>query len=78
VAFVTSGSLTRHPSLFTGFEMAIRHFLALLLFSALTSIVFGVISKDTPRERLMYGLKSFGLFVGFAVVLGWAMYLVAR
>ncbi|HEV2494183.1 MAG TPA: hypothetical protein VG204_14045 [Terriglobia bacterium] len=58
--------------------MVIRHFLALLLFSLLTSIVFGVISKDTPHERLTYGLKSFGLFVGFAVVLGWAMYLVAR
>lgn len=58
--------------------MIIRHFLALVIFSLLTSVVFGVISKDTPRERWMYGLKSFGLFIGFAVVLGWAMYLVLR
>jgi len=57
--------------------MAIPHFLALLLFSLLVSVVFGVISKDTPRDRLLYGLKSFGLFVGTAVVLGWAMRLLA-
>jgi len=58
--------------------MAIQHFAALLLFSFLVSVVFGVISKDTPRERLIYGAKSFGLFVGIAVALGWVMYLFAR
>lgn len=57
--------------------MAIPHFLALLLFSLLVSVVFGVISKDTTRDRLLYGLKSFSLFVGIAVVLGWAMRLLA-
>jgi hypothetical protein len=40
--------------------------------------VFGVISKDTPRERVLYAAKSLGLFVGIAVVLGWVMYLAAR
>ncbi len=57
--------------------MAIPHFPALVLYSFLVSIVFGVISKDTPRDRLLYGLKSFGLFVGTGVVLGWAMRLLA-
>ncbi len=57
--------------------MAIPHFLALLLYSFLVSVVFGVISKDTPRDRVLYGLKSFGLFVGTAVALGWAMRLLA-
>lgn len=58
--------------------MVIPHFMAVLLFSLLVSTVFGVLSKDTPRERLLYGLRSFGLFVGVALVLGWAMYLIAR
>jgi len=54
--------------------MAVSHFPAMLLFSFLVSVVFGVIAKNTPRERLLYGLKSFALFVGIAVVIGWLMY----
>jgi hypothetical protein len=54
--------------------MAITHFPALLLFAFLTSIVFGVIGKDTPRDRMLYAAKSFGLFVGIALLLGWVMY----
>jgi len=46
----------------------------MLLFSFLTSVVFGVISKDTPRGRVLYAAKSFGLFVGIALLLGWVMY----
>ena len=46
----------------------------MLLFSFLVSVVFGVIAKNTPRERFFYGLKSFVLFVGIAFVIGWLMY----
>ena len=54
--------------------MAISHLPALLLFSFLVSVVFGLLSKDTPRERLIYGAKVFGAFVGIALLLGWIMY----
>jgi putative Mn2+ efflux pump MntP len=54
--------------------MALSHFTAMLLFSFLVSVVFGVLSKDTPRERLIYGAKVFGAFVAIALVLGWIMY----
>jgi uncharacterized membrane protein YagU involved in acid resistance len=54
--------------------MAVPHFPAMLLFSFLVSVVFGVLSKNTPRERLLYGAKVFGAFVGVALVLGWIMY----
>jgi hypothetical protein len=54
--------------------MAVDHFPAMLLFSLLVSIVFGVLSKNTPRERFLYGAKVFGAFVGIALVLGWIMY----
>lgn len=54
--------------------MALTHFPAMLLFSFLVSVVFGVLSKDTPRERLIYGVKVFAAFVGIALLLGWIMY----
>ncbi len=54
--------------------MAIPHFPALLMFSFLVSVVFGVLSKDTPRDRLIYGAKTFAAFVGIALLLGWLMY----
>jgi hypothetical protein len=56
--------------------MAISHFSAMLVFSLLVSVVFGVLSKNTPRERLEYGAKVFAAFVGLALVLGWLMYAV--
>jgi putative Mn2+ efflux pump MntP len=56
--------------------MAVSHFPAMLLFSFLVSVAFGVLSKNTPRERLLYGAKVFGAFVGVALVLGWMMYFV--
>ena len=46
----------------------------MVLFSFLVSVVFGVLSKNTPRERCLYGAKVFGAFVGVALVLGWIMY----
>ena len=54
--------------------MAISHFTAMVLFSFLVSVVFGVLSKDTPKERVVYGAKVFGAFVGIALLLGWIMY----
>jgi len=54
--------------------MTVQHFPAMLLFSFLVSVVFGVLSKNTPRERFLYGAKVFVAFVGVALVLGWIMY----
>ena len=58
--------------------MALSHFPALLLFSLLASVVFGVVTKNTPRERMIYGAKVFGAFVGIAIILGWIMYALPR
>jgi hypothetical protein len=54
--------------------MALPHFPAMVLFSFLTSVVFGLLSKDTPRERLVYGAKVFAAFVGIALLIGWILY----
>ncbi len=52
------------------------HFSAALLFSLLTSIVFGITQRNTPREMAKYGAKCFGLFVGGVIVAGWVMWLI--
>jgi Co/Zn/Cd efflux system component len=54
--------------------MVISHFTAMVLFALLVSVVFGVLSKDTPRDRVIYGAKVFGAFAGAALLLGWIMY----
>ncbi|MGH9801936.1 MAG: hypothetical protein ACRD82_16365 [Blastocatellia bacterium] len=52
------------------------HFLALLLFSVLVSVAFAALSSEhhTTRERIKYGLKVFGYFVGVGFVIAWALY----
>jgi heme A synthase len=56
--------------------MAVPHFPAMILFAFLVSVVFGVLSRDNPRERLLYGANVFAMFVGVALVLGIVMYFV--
>lgn len=50
------------------------HFLLLVLFAFLVSLVFAVLMRDEPREQLRTGGLLFGAFVGAALVLGWLMY----
>ena len=54
------------------------HFTAALIFAVVTSVVFGVTSKNNDRERLLYGLWVFALFVGISLTAGWVMYLLHR
>ena len=46
----------------------------MLIFSFLVSVVFGVLSKNSPRERFGYGAKVFAAFIGIGLVLGWILY----
>ena len=50
------------------------HFLLLVLFAFLVSVVFAMLTKDDAREQLRFGGMLFGAFVVTAVVLGWLMY----
>ena len=56
--------------------MEIGHLPAMILFSFLVSVVLSIIAKDTVRDRLLYGAKSFALFIGIAFGLGWLMYFI--
>ena len=53
-----------------------RHFLVMMLFAALASIVFGAVAKDTTSERWLYGLKVFAEFMIIGLVLGWVLYFI--
>ena len=53
-----------------------KHFLVMMLFAALASIVFGSISKETPRERWIYGVKVFAEFMVIGLALGWLLYFI--
>ena len=53
-----------------------RHFLSMVLFAALVSVVFGVIGREGARGRLLYGLKIFVEFVGVGLGLAWLLYFI--
>ena len=54
------------------------HFTAAVIFALSTSVVFGVTSKNTDRERLLYGAQVFGIFLAVLVGGSWIMYLMRR
>lgn len=54
--------------------MVFSHFPALVLFTFLISVAFGLLSKNTPRDQVIYGAKVFVAFVGVALILAWIMY----
>jgi hypothetical protein len=55
------------------FRMNLSHFEAAFLFSLFTSVVLGIVTKKTDRERLHYGLYVFGCFLLALFGLGWLM-----
>jgi hypothetical protein len=55
-------------------KMTLSHFEASFLFALFTSVVLGVVTKKTDRERLHYGLYVFGCFLLALFGIGWVMY----
>ena len=50
------------------------HLFVMMLFAALVGAVMGLVSRETAREQLRYGLKVFCEFVLIGLVLAWALY----
>jgi hypothetical protein len=50
------------------------HFLLMLIFSILTSLVLAFIFKNEARERLKYFFILLGNFVVLSILAGWLMY----
>ena len=55
--------------------MTISHFVTAFLFALFTSVVFAITSRETNRERLLYGLWVFGIFAVVSFGMAWLMYL---
>ncbi len=51
-----------------------NHFLLMVIFSALASLVFTFIAKYGAAERAKYFLYLFGSFVLLSILAGWLMY----
>jgi hypothetical protein len=54
-------------------RMNLTHFEAAFLFALFTSIVLGIVTKKTDRERLTYGAQVFGYFLLALFGIGWLM-----
>ena len=52
------------------------HFTALVLFSLLVSVAFATLSSEhhTTPDKVKYGAKVFGYFVGVGFLIAWALY----
>ncbi len=55
-------------------KVSLSHLEAALLFALLASVVLGIVSKRTDKERRDYFLYCFGCFVAAIFGLGWLMY----
>ena len=56
----------------------LNHFEASFFFALFTSLVFGVVTRHSDRERTSYGLYVFGCFLAATFGLGWLMWLGHR
>jgi len=56
-------------------HLNLTHLQAALLFALFSSIVLGVIGRNSDPERIRYGLSVFGYFVVAIFGLGWLMFL---
>lgn len=56
-------------------KLSLSHFEASLLFALITSVVLGIVSKRTDKERIRYAAYCFACFVGAIFGLSWLMYL---
>lgn len=54
--------------------LSMNHLTALIIFSAIVSLVFSILTKEDNRERVRYFLMSFAAFVLLSLVAAWIMY----
>ncbi len=54
-------------------KVALSHFETSLLLALVISVVLAIVTKRTDRERMMYGLKSFGYFLLTLFGIAWLM-----
>lgn len=51
-----------------------NHFLYLAVFAFFVSVVFGVFSNGSNKQKFIYGIKTFGQFIGISLLMAWIFY----
>jgi len=46
----------------------------MVIFALFVSIVFAVLTRDEPRQQVLFGAQLFGGFVGAGILIGWLLY----
>lgn len=57
-------------------HISLNHLQLSLLFALFASVMLGLVTKRTDRERLRYGLYCFGCFMLALFGIGWFMRLL--
>jgi len=55
-------------------QVPASHFLFMVLYALLVSLVFAVLLKDERRDQLKTGAMMFGGFIVTALAISWLMY----
>ena len=50
------------------------HFLYLIGFALFVSVTFAFFSEGVGKEKVIYGLKIFGQFIGVSLIMAWIFY----
>jgi hypothetical protein len=54
-------------------KLNLDHFEVSVLFALFASIMLGLVTKRTERERVQYGVYCFGCFMAALFGIGWVM-----
>ena len=46
----------------------------MIVFALFVSIVFAVLTRDDPKEQVVFGARLFGGFIGAGILIGWLLY----
>ena len=55
-------------------HLNLNHLQTAILFALVSSVILGVVTKRTDRERLQYGIYCFGWFMAALFGIGWFMH----
>jgi hypothetical protein len=55
-------------------KINLDHFEISVLFALFASVMLGLVTKRTERERVQYGLYCFGCFMAALFGIGWVMH----
>ncbi len=50
------------------------HLSLMIVFSLFVSTVFAVLTRDDPKEQIVFGARLFGGFIGAGILIGWLLY----